>query len=188
MKEYTQFPPPKAERREFLKQVGTGFLGAFITVVPVLAGLGVLLDPLRRSGGATQGTKIASLDALTVGGPPMKFAVLKDKVDAWNKTPDVPVGAVYLQRVSENEVKAFNTICPHLGCSVTHRKIEKEGQQTDAYFCPCHDSTFLADGSRGDGSPSPRDLDALDVEIKEGEIWVTFQNFKTGIPAKEPQA
>ncbi len=182
MKEVNQFPPPEADRREFLKQVGTGFLGAFITVVPVLAGLGVLLDPLRRSAGASKGAKVASLDALEVGGKPMKFAVLKDKVDAWNKTPNVPVGSVYLQRTSENEVKAFNTICPHLGCSVDF-KDDKGG-----YHCPCHDSTFLVDGARGDGSPSPRDLDALEVEIKDGEIWVTFENYKTGIPTKEPQA
>jgi len=182
VKEINQFPPPSANRREFFKKVGTGFLGTFITVVPVLAGLAVLVDPLRRSSGAANGTKVASLDALEIGGTPMKFPVLKDRIDAWNKTPNVPVGSVYLQRVSETEVRAFNTICPHLGCSVDYRK-EHEG-----YYCPCHDSKFSEEGARGDGSPSPRDLDSLSVEIRDNEVWVEFTNFKTGITSKTPQA
>jgi len=56
------------------------------------------------------------------------------------------------------------------------------------YFCPCHRSSFTLDGAILDPkSPSPRPLDDLPVEIRNGtEIWVKFQNFRAGTHDKIP--
>jgi len=103
-------------------------------------------------------------------------------VDAWSRTPNVPVGAVYLQRVGENKVRALNVVCPHAGCFVDYRPANGN------YFCPCHNSSFALDGKILDPkSPSPRGLDELPVEVRNGtEVWVTFQNFRAGVHEKIP--
>jgi Rieske Fe-S protein len=96
---------------------------------------------------------------------------------------NVPVGAVYLVRQG-NSVTAFNVVCPHAGCFVD---VAPAG--SDATFaCPCHRSTFRADGSLVPGSVSPRGLDRLDVDreaLAAGEVRVKFQNFEAGRPDKK---
>ncbi|HVY70044.1 MAG TPA: Rieske (2Fe-2S) protein, partial [Verrucomicrobiae bacterium] len=102
--------------------------------------------------------------------------------DAWNKFTNVPVGAVYLRRVGEKTVEAFNVVCPHAGCFVDFMPERK------SYLCPCHNSTFGLDGKIQDAkSPSPRGLDSLEVELRDGgEIWVRFQNYQAGHHEKIP--
>jgi nitrite reductase/ring-hydroxylating ferredoxin subunit len=57
------------------------------------------------------------------------------------------------------------------------------------FFCPCHKASFNADGARTDAvSESPRDMDALDVVVKNGEIEVKFQNFALGASQKVAKA
>jgi menaquinol-cytochrome c reductase iron-sulfur subunit len=89
---------------------------------------------------------------------------------------------VYLQRLKDNKVRALNVVCPHAGCFVDYRAANNN------YFCPCHNSSFGLDGSIQDPkSPSPRGLDELPVEIRNGsEVWVTFQNFRAGVHEKIP--
>ncbi|HEY0883234.1 MAG TPA: Rieske (2Fe-2S) protein, partial [Archangium sp.] len=112
---------------------------------------------------------------------PRKFSVLATKVDAWNRTPNVPVGAVYLQRLPGNKVRALNVVCPHAGCFVDYK-----GDKNN-FHCPCHNSSFGLDGTILDPkSPSPRPLDALEVEVRGNEVWVKFQNFRAGVHEKIP--
>ena len=82
---------------------------------------------------------ITSLNALPDDGTPRKFAVVTSYADAWNKMPDVPIGAIYLRRKPNQSVQAFNVICPHLGCFVDY-VAERKG-----FFCPCHNSSFAVD-------------------------------------------
>ena len=171
------------KRRGFVKEFACIVLGAITTAVPFLAGLAVFFDPLRRKGEETGAVLVTTLDSLPMGGPPRKFPVVADKVDAWNKFTQVPVGAVYLRRDEKGKVHAFNVICPHAGCFVDY--IEDKGD----FLCPCHNSAFAVDGSIEDPrSPSPRGLDALVVEVKNKEVWVQFQNFQAGHADKVPVA
>jgi menaquinol-cytochrome c reductase iron-sulfur subunit len=168
--------PKQPERREFITKACALAVGAVAVGVPAVSGISVLLDPLRRRSGDAELTLVTSLSALPEDGTPRKFSILATKVDAWNRTPNVPVGAVYLRRVGENAVRAFNVVCPHAGCFVDY-----DGA-ANGYHCPCHNSTFGLDGERVDpASPSPRGLDELATEIRgEGEVWVRFQNFRAG--------
>ena len=174
--------PPSPERRDFLKKACAVGLGTATVLVPLAAGVTVLLDPLRRKTAAGEKMLITTLDTLPRDGTPQKFAIIASRVDAWNKLPNAPVGAIYLRRTGDLTAEAINVVCPHAGCFVDFRADKKD------YYCPCHNSAFSIDGKIADpASPSPRGLDTLEVEIRGGrEVWVLFQNFQTAKKAKVP--
>lgn len=84
--------------------------------------------------------------------------------------------AVFVRRDSRR-LRIFSAICPHQGCLVR--------RQSGGFFCPCHESTFDADGRPVDG-PSPRPLDALQWKVKEGRLQVRYQRFRPGVEQAEP--
>ncbi len=170
------------DRREFLKKACCVCVGTAAILPPIAAGVAVLLDPVRRKAAVGQFIHVTSLSALPEDGSPRKFSIIMTREDAWNKSPNVPVGAVYLRRADEKKAQALNVVCPHAGCFVDYVPARK------SYLCPCHNSTFALDGQINDlKSPAPRGLDELEVEIRNGtEIWVKFQNFHSGQAEKIP--
>lgn len=168
-------PPPGEDRRGFFKQAAAVLLGGISALVPLAAGLLTVLDPLRRKAGAAGFVHVTSLSALPEDGTPRRFPVIADRSDAWNKFPQVPIGAVYLRRQGVL-VHALNVTCPHAGCPVEYRPA------SSSYLCPCHNSKFKVDGGlAGTTSPSPRGMDTLEVELRnKTEVWVKFQNFEAG--------
>ena len=68
---------------------------------------------------------------------------------------DFPEGPTYLAEHklfvirAGSGFRALSAVCTHLGCTV--------GQQDEGYHCPCHGSTFAADG-KNTGGPAPRPL------------------------------
>ena len=57
------------------------------------------------------------------------------------------------------------------------------------FLCPCHVSSFTIDGKiDSPTSPSPRGLDELEVQVRDGGVWVVFQNYQAGRPDKVPVA
>jgi Rieske Fe-S protein len=83
--------------------------------------------------------------------------------------------------MSESEVRAFNAACPHVSGPITWR------EESQDFYCPLHESRFGPDGARlAVASPSPRDLDSLEVELREREVWVRFQNFTPNTGEKKP--
>jgi Rieske Fe-S protein len=168
-------PPPPADRREFLKGAACVALGACALGLPLAAGIRVLVSPIgtRRDDGYV--VKLTNLSALPAGGAPLLFEVQVERTDAWTRHPLTAIGAVFLQRIGEREVRAFNAACPHLGCAVEWRTESK------TFFCPCHTSSFTVDGAIIPPSPAARQLDALEVEVRESnEVWVHFQEFQAG--------
>ena len=176
--------PEMPQRRSFLKQALTLVLGAIAGLAPIAVGLRAFLDPLRRKADKGGMVRVTALEALPADGTPRKFTVAADQMDAWNKFPHTPIGAVYLRRIDDQHVEALNVVCPHAGCFVDYIPARKE------YLCPCHRSTFRLDGRIDDASsPSPRPMDSLTVELRnQTEIWVQFQNFIAGQKAKIPTA
>jgi Rieske Fe-S protein len=176
-------------RRNFLTEALAVAVGAFVGLVPFVAGLVVFLDPLRRRSAAGEFIRIASLDSLSDNGAPRQFPVVADRSDAWNLYQAQPLGSVFLRR-TEGKIEALNAVCPHLGCMV-----DFVGAR-DIFRCPCHNSLFEPDGARiippGGQCPSPRALDTLEAEVRgEGSaamVWVKFENFRAGTPEKIPEA
>lgn len=182
--QFADFLHSSEPRRGFLSKGLALVLGGLVGVFPALVGIATFLNPLRKSvrdkqrpsGSDDEGYfRVAPLDGLTV--VPQSFKIIADRRDAWNVYPKEAIGAVFLQKMADGEVRAFNVSCPHAGCSVDYRN--------DAYHCPCHNSSFDLDGACHPKSPSPRPLDALDSKVVENVVWVKFQNFKAGVAEKK---
>jgi Rieske Fe-S protein len=167
-------------RRGFLQKVTALVFGGGAFLTPVVVGVVSFLNPLRQKSQSGQFMRLASLDALPEG-VPQKVSVLADRSDAWNIYPAEPIGAVYLRRHGST-VAALQVICPHAGCSIGFESAPNGGK----FFCPCHSANFDLTGKRTDvTSPTPRDMDTLEVDIRNNnEVWVKFQTFGLGTAKK----
>jgi menaquinol-cytochrome c reductase iron-sulfur subunit len=179
-------PSAGGPRRNFLAKALALVIGGAIVILPTAAGLAFFLDPLLRkrgSAGCAEARRdaegflpVTPLAAIPSDGRPQIFTVYDDTIDAWNKFANQPVGRVFLRRLPDGAVTAFNVRCPHLGCAVDYRPSQND------YLCPCHMSAFDLDGQKRNEIP-PRNLDSLDVKIKDKhEVWVRYQVFKAGTP------
>lgn len=173
---------PDPERRAFFRKASAVVLGGLSAAVPVGAGVRVLLDPLGRSAAAGEAVRVTTLDAIPADGVPRQFTVLANRSDAWNRYANVPIGAVYLRRLAGDKIEALHAVCPHAGCFVDF------SPSRGGFFCPCHNSSFTLEGRISDPkSPSPRAMDVLEAEIRNGsEVWVKFQNYQAGHAEKRP--
>lgn len=176
--------PPTDERRGFCTNAIALLLGGAACLAPAAVGVYTFLAaPFQRKSQAGRSFPLTSLASLAVGDPPKKFSILADRDDAWNHFPNQPIGSVLLRRTAEDEVLAINVVCPHAGCSVQYEAAD------DKLYCPCHRASFDLSGKRLDAtSPSPRDLDTLQVKITDGQVWVQFRNFQTGSSRKVPNS
>jgi menaquinol-cytochrome c reductase iron-sulfur subunit len=181
-----QHEPPSGNenRRGFLGKAAAVACGAVALFVPTAVGVAAFLNPLRQKGEGGRLLRLASIDMLPEDGTPMKVAAIADRTDAWTQYPPEEIGAVFLRRDGD-KVSALQTLCPHAGCPIGF------DQQNKGFACPCHDQPkFDISGKRIDGpkSFSPRDMDSLDVEIRNtNEVWVKFQTFVLGTAEKVAQ-
>jgi len=167
------------ERRGFIAKVAAAVLGGISLVVPALTALVAYLNPIRQKSQGGEFFRLTTLATLPEDGTPRRFPVITDRVDAWNRYPREPIGAVWLRRTGDpkDPVAAFQVVCPHAGCIIVLDSTP-EGVR---FFCPCHVAGFDLEGRRTDRpSPSPRDMDALEVDVRDGDVWVKFENFILG--------
>jgi menaquinol-cytochrome c reductase iron-sulfur subunit len=174
-------------RRGFLEKAAAVSCGAIALATPVAAGVAAFLNPLRQKSPGGEFMRLASLDAIPEDGTPLKVPVIADRTDAWSRFPKESIGAVFLSRPggkAKGDVTALQVICPHAGCSIN---FDVSGHK---YFCPCHAASFDLAGVRTDAtSPSPRNMDSLEVEIRnKNEVWVKFQTFGVGTAQKVAQS
>lgn len=167
-------------RRGFFSKAAAITFAAIVGLVPAVGALGFLFSPLVKRDGGIVGSDEGFLplnigpNALPADGTPQSFKIVADMVDAWNFYPQQEVGSVWLRKKEDGKIVAFNTICPHLGCSVDYR-----GAQND-FFCPCHFSGFSLDGEKQNSIP-PRDMDGLQTKVVGGTLWVEYKNYRGGI-------
>ena len=198
--EYGSVPPPEllpdVPRRGFFAQAMALVIGGIVALVPLVTGTLFFLDPLIRKkdesesdeGGDEGFVKLnITPEELKQSQVPIRVQVVSSKVDKWTRYPDTPIGSVYLHW-QDDQVLAFSVTCPHLGCEVEYRKTPDE--QVPEYYCPCHTSAFTLTGEKKNATP-PRALDSLDVKIVKNdqdaeEIWVKYQQFRTGKKEKVP--
>jgi menaquinol-cytochrome c reductase iron-sulfur subunit len=177
-----RLPEGQSRRGFFRKSLAILSAGAALAV-PAAIGIAAFLNPLRQHGAAGRFVRLASLDTLPEDGTPRKISVIAERIDAWTRSPAQPIGAVFLRRVAGDvKVAAFQVQCPHAGCSIEYEGAANGGK----FFCPCHAASFDLSGKRtGIASQSPRDMDSLAVEVRNGsEVWVKFENFGLGSEKK----
>ncbi len=172
-------------RRRFLTEALAVVIGGFVMVFPFAAGLAPFFDPLRRTTGGGKHVRVTPLDALPDDGLPHPFTITADMTDAWTLLPNEPIGRVYLIRKQGTQtVRALSAICPHLGCMVGYDAAH------ELFRCPCHTSAFDLDGTRrlDISKVPPRNMDSLTCKVENGEVWVDYLNFKTGLEKQVPRA
>lgn len=169
-----------ADRRSLLQRLGAILVAALgaATGTPALL---FLCDPLRRrtpEPGRVPLLPLSQVPDLDQGGQPLRVPVVAAVRDAWNRQDAARVGAVWLYRRS-GQVTCLSVICPHAGCGVDY------DERRAAFVCPCHGSTFAVDGGRREG-PAPRDMDSLEVEVKDGQVLCQYRRFRLATGDKEP--
>ena len=167
-------------RRRFLK-VATAALGGAIGLVAGVPLVRYLLYPVGRRivSSAAEPVDVAAADAIAAGAPPVRVTVTASSVrDAWAVTRDVPLGAAWLVRDGGGRLRALSSVCPHLGCAVD---FDREASE---FRCPCHRSSFAADGSKK-GGPTKRSMDELPVEERDGRVLVTYKRFRSDVADRE---
>jgi cytochrome b6-f complex iron-sulfur subunit/menaquinol-cytochrome c reductase iron-sulfur subunit len=153
--------------------VASGAIGSVLVSVP--AGR-MLLAPGREGDSSARWVKTVRFDSLKEG-EPLRVVLVADRKDAWTLERDVELGNAWLVRRGA-AVAAFSATCPHLGCA-----IDRAARSSGGFTCPCHDSSFDADGRCLDG-PSPRDLDRLETRLEGGFVLVDFRRFCLGTPER----
>src|ERR1043165_8747563 len=165
-------------RRGLLGTVAAGLsalLGAALSV-PFLAALASPARrdaaPVRPAGGFLPVIALADLPR----GVPKRVEITADDVDGWARQERRVLGAVWLIKHSREDVKAYSTVCPHLGCSIN--------AAPSGFACPCHTSAFSAQGEVV-GGPSPRSMDPLEVKVEKDTVMVRYARFRQGQARRE---
>src|SRR6266478_3384899 len=134
--------------------------------------LGVLLRQTTELKSSPVG-ELSEFSSLT---EPVMRTIQIGQVDGWRKTVSEEI--VYVTKDSQGQLRVLTSICPHLGCTVPWNKGKSQ------FVCPCHGTTFAADGTRISG-PSLRGMDTLETSVEEGQLQVRFQYFRQLVSDKE---
>jgi Rieske Fe-S protein len=113
---------------------------------------GFTRDPATRGANDDAATGLPSAACTTVVGVASDFA-LGDAVY-------VAAEQVFVLR-DTGGLYAVSAICPHQGCTIDFYA------DVDSFRCPCHGSTFDANGART-GGPAPRSLDHFALCVSGG--------------------
>ena len=110
---------PNEDRRQFIKGASCA-IGCAIGLVPMLAAVRVVLDPIGRERvGGGSFTLLANLDELQPGKPVM-VPVVAEKRDKWSVSESV-IGAVWLIREKLDTAPANQEGAPHEGPAACDR-------------------------------------------------------------------
>lgn len=172
-----------SSRRGFLKAV-TVAAGGIIGAVLAVPAVSVVLFPVSRPGrrrivdDARGFVTVGSADA--VRDKPVRVEILSpEQRDAWSRRENVALGAAWLVRDGQGQIRALSTTCPHLGCAVDY------DQRSNTFRCPCHTSAFALNGDRMHG-PAKRGMDPLETQVdSEGRVAIRFQRFKPDVAERE---
>ncbi len=164
-------------RRQFMGWLIGGIAG-FIGAALGIPWIGAVLSAV---GGQQQAMtiRLGKLADFPEGQPALaQFTITR--TDGWVQTQEGR--SVWIIQRGAEDITVFNGRCTHLGCAYSWRT---EGDHKDHFVCPCHDGIFDLDGRVVSGPP-PRQLDALPAQVENGELVITFQDFRPGVPDQTP--
>lgn len=148
---------------------------SFLTFTPLGILIGVLgtyavaafrfLRPVIGSA-ADQWVDVGAVHDLQ-GADPIPRKISLQRVEGW--ATSTQQHTVYV--LPQNGNRIVSSICPHEGCEVAWEPDSKR------FSCPCHESSFAADGSRIQG-PARRGLDALPSRLQDDKLQVQFSFFE----------
>jgi menaquinol-cytochrome c reductase iron-sulfur subunit len=163
---------PPVDRRRFLRWVSGVGATAVATVVGFPA-VRAFLSPALPRAQTGRWVKVADDVALIDTDIPIRVNFVENKVDAWLE--DRQLNGVWLYTADGKKFKAYNAHCTHLGCAFVYDKDRKN------FACPCHRGQFDVQTGRVLAGPPPRPLDELNVEVRDGSVYVDYRDFRLGI-------
>jgi menaquinol-cytochrome c reductase iron-sulfur subunit len=183
----SNLPDLAPDRRSILKRAIYGLSALFGAILGIPA-VAFLIDPRNRPVRDQDFKTVARLSDLRIG-EPQQVVIRAIRRDAWTLQPNEVIGRIWLVRRDRDQVDAFTTICPHLGCSVNFENKER------LFICPCHGGTFDVHGERverpGLANPPPRNMDRLACQRDPADpelIQVKYQDFLQGKDTPIPKA
>ena len=151
-----------------------------LILAPVAA---FVTDPLRRRRGESPAgagfSDAGALDAI----PADTWTLVPIEIvrqDGWDKTKQSRSVFVRVSKTGSSEVKILSPICPHLGCPVAWHPAP-----VSEFICPCHGGTYNQNGGLISGPP-PRGMDSLESQIRDGHLWVRWQDFRISVHERTP--
>ena len=106
--------------------------------------------------------RAGDLEALPDNQPvPVTLRVTRN--DGYSQVVDRTI--VYLVRTGEQEVRALQSTCTHLGCRTSYDR------KTKRIVCPCHGGVYDIQGNVL-GGPPPMPLPTLNTRIDNGNVMV----------------
>ena len=163
---------PVGTRRSFFVKT-TVFLSSLIGLSLAIPLVGYVVSPaLRRQ--EKEWVKVGAIKKLPVGEPQSLDYTVTVK-DGWQKSRMSK--GVWAVKKDDGQVTVYSPICPHLGCG--YRWV----QQDRLFECPCHGSKYDLEGTVKAG-PAPRPLDTLPSKVENGELFIIYQEFKSGLKNK----
>lgn len=159
------------DRRSFLGLV-TGLIGLSISgLLAVTLGRFAILPALSASG-APEWIEVGPLAAIPEGRPTNRSVVVSQYA-GWGRFSSEQ--SLWVVKKGER-VTVFTSVCPHLGCTIN--------EKANGFGCVCHNSAWSAEGEKLAG-PTPRGMDVLEHQVKDGILKVKYQNFKQGVAEKQ---
>jgi Rieske Fe-S protein len=167
----------QVSRRRFLRWIS----GIGATISGVLVGIPVIrsfMSPALAKVQPATWIKVAEDIALLDLGVPIRVDFVQNQNDAWVETRTQ--NAVWLFTEDGAKFKAYNGHCTHLGCSYYYDK------ELKTFACPCHRGQFDVKTGAVLAGPPPRPLDELPVEIRDSAVFVSYRDFRLGVPERTP--
>jgi menaquinol-cytochrome c reductase iron-sulfur subunit len=149
-----------SSKRTFLKAAFFAINGALAALmgIPIL---GYVFGSIFRARGL-QWVEAGALDDFKKPAPQRKrlkyvssgFRPIEETLNAW----------IYTEG---DEVTAYSSECPHVGCNVVWKEREGDG----IFFCPCHGGEFARTGEVMAGPP-PEPLKRLKTKVEGGKVFI----------------
>ena len=147
-------------RRNFLVRAITAIQATLGATVAFIVGATTLAPSFTRRDATW--LQAAALDALPENQPvPVTLRITRN--DGYSQVVDRTV--VYLVRTGEENVRALQSTCTHLGCRTSYDR------KTKRILCPCHGGVFDVNGDVVAGPP-PTPLPALETRVQDGQVMV----------------
>ncbi len=153
----------EVQRRDFVNLVLVG-IGSVIGLIIGIPAVAYLLSPAVKVKEVEAWIPLGPLDVYPLDDPTL-FSYTRTKINGWEKTVNSYGAYVWRYGEGQSEVKVYSNMCSHLSCRVTWT------EETDIYFCPCHDGRFNKGGEVVAGPP-PEPLFEFETKVEGGVLSI----------------
>lgn len=153
----------EVQRRDFVNIVLVG-IGSVIGLIIGIPAIAYLLSPAVKVQEEEAWIPLGPLDVYPLDDPTL-FSYTRTKINGWEKTVNSYGAYVWRYGEGTSEVKVYSNRCTHLSCRVTWT------EETNIYFCPCHDGRFNKGGEVVAGPP-PEPLFEFETKVEGGVLTI----------------